>query len=225
MKRWVGIVGLVFIALAGLGLGYVLRSSTAAVQYVVVRGDTLGEIASAHGVTVDDLRGWNGIRGDLIEVGDVLFIHAAGTPDAPEAAPTRRTPRSGGSAAPKVDDGPPPLRMPAAKPCHAAPTGEGLADEGAVASAGLSYEQVKASMDAFAPTTLRCVPEGTAGRLETKIVAGCDGRVKSVEIGATGGLPADVVDCVTDTLRYAEFPAHGLPDGEVFEYPLSFSWE
>ena len=52
--------------------------------------------------------------------------------------------------------------MPAAKPCHAAPTGEGLADEGAVASQGLDYGQIKGAMDAFVPTTLRCVPDGVS---------------------------------------------------------------
>jgi len=44
-------------------------------RYVVERGDTLGEIAAAHGVTVADLRSWNGIEGDLIEVDQVLLIY------------------------------------------------------------------------------------------------------------------------------------------------------
>ncbi|MEN0064371.1 MAG: LysM peptidoglycan-binding domain-containing protein [Myxococcota bacterium] len=43
-------------------------------RYVVQRGDTLGKIAKAHGVTVDQLRKWNGISGDLIEVDQVLSI-------------------------------------------------------------------------------------------------------------------------------------------------------
>ncbi|MDP6935175.1 MAG: LysM peptidoglycan-binding domain-containing protein, partial [Myxococcota bacterium] len=52
-------------------------------QYVVVRGDTLFEIARDHGVTVEDLRSWNGLKGDLIEVGQVLSIHV---PEPDEAA-------------------------------------------------------------------------------------------------------------------------------------------
>ncbi len=44
-------------------------------RYVVERGDTLGEIAKAHGVTVEQLRSWNGIRGDLIEVDQVLLVY------------------------------------------------------------------------------------------------------------------------------------------------------
>ena len=40
--------------------------------YTVVRGDTLTRIAKAHDCSVDELRQWNGIKGDLIEVGQVL---------------------------------------------------------------------------------------------------------------------------------------------------------
>ena len=39
------------------------------VRYSVVRGDTLAEIAKAQGVTVAQIRAWNAIEGDLIEVG------------------------------------------------------------------------------------------------------------------------------------------------------------
>ena len=68
-------------------------------------------------------------------------------------------------------------------------------------------------------------PNGSKSVKCTGIVVGCNGLVSAVEIGATGGLPTEVVGCVQDTLRYAEFPAHSLPDGEVFEYPLNFSWD
>ncbi|TNE84112.1 MAG: LysM peptidoglycan-binding domain-containing protein [Deltaproteobacteria bacterium] len=222
MKRWVGVIGLGLIAVAGLGVGFVLRSTSDAVRYEVVRGDTLGKIAKTYDVSVDDLRRWNGIDGDLIEVGQVLLIHATGTVEAPSPRKRARRPTPGSPPeAPKQDT----LVRPKPKPCLSGPTGEGLADEGAVASTGLSYAQIKSSMDAFVPHTLRCVPEGTSGRLETKIVVGCNGTVSAVEIGATGGLPAEVVACVKDTLTYAEFPAHALPDGEVFDYPLTFSWD
>jgi len=45
------------------------------VRYAVQRGDTLGEIAKDHGVSVGQLRQWNGIEGDLIEVGQVMLIY------------------------------------------------------------------------------------------------------------------------------------------------------
>lgn len=216
---------LLAVAVAGLAIGYVLWPRPEALTYTVVRGDTLGEIATAYGVTVEELRSWNHIQGDLIEVGDILYIHGTAeaelpaTPSAPRPRPRVGAPTPGPSAEAQ-------LVMPAAKPCVAPPTGgSGDGDQSMVASQGLSYAEVKQAMDAFIPTTLRCVPEGVAGRLETRVTVGCNGLVSLVETGATGGLPDEVVDCVTDTLRYAPFPAHALPDGDVFEYPLTFQWD
>ena len=54
-----------------------------------MRGDTLFLIAKAHEVTVDELREWNGIEGDLIEVGQVLRIHTG--PVEVEVGPTPST--------------------------------------------------------------------------------------------------------------------------------------
>ena len=63
---------LLAVAVVGLAIGFVLWPRPEALTHTVVRGDTLGEIATAYGVTVDDLRTWNHIQGDLIEVGDVI---------------------------------------------------------------------------------------------------------------------------------------------------------
>ncbi len=46
--------------------------------YTVVRGDTLGKIAQREGVSVDELRAWNGIAGDLIEVDQRLKLGSGG---------------------------------------------------------------------------------------------------------------------------------------------------
>ena len=62
-------------------------SGPTVVQYEVARGDTLFVIAKAHGVTVDDLRRWNGIEGDRIEVGQVLRIEVEDPPAAVAARP------------------------------------------------------------------------------------------------------------------------------------------
>jgi hypothetical protein len=115
------------------------------------------------------------------------------------------------------------LHLPGAKRCLAAPADvEG--EDDLAASAGLDYDSVSSSMRAFVPNTLRCVPEGGLdGTILFSITAGCDGRVASVEVGDPGGLPSGVVECVKDTLRFAEFPAHDMPDGYEFEYPLTFS--
>lgn len=198
------------------------------VTYEVVRGDTLFVIARDHGVTVDDLRAWNGIEGDRIEVGQILRIHVAEAPA--EAAPTRRrasgrTARGGAATSGTADAAP--LVMPPEKPCLAGPALDDLqAEEGAVASAGLSYAEVDAAMDAFVGRTLRCVPEGSApeGRLHAAVTVACTGRVARVEVVDAGGLPPEMVSCVRETLGYVPFPAHDMPDGYTFEYPLTFAF-
>ena len=42
--------------------------------HIVTRGDTLWGIASQYGVTVGDIKTWNGIRDDFINVGEVLVV-------------------------------------------------------------------------------------------------------------------------------------------------------
>jgi LysM repeat protein len=46
--------------------------------YSVVRGDTLGRIGKSQSVSVTDLREWNGLTGDLIEVDQVLKLGEGG---------------------------------------------------------------------------------------------------------------------------------------------------
>jgi len=47
-------------------------------QHTVVKGDTLSEIATKHDVTVDDLRRWNGLEGDVIRLGQTLRLGPTG---------------------------------------------------------------------------------------------------------------------------------------------------
>jgi LysM repeat protein len=49
-------------------------ASAADGRHVVQTGDTLTSIAKLHGVTVADLRKWNGLKGDLIRLGDGLKV-------------------------------------------------------------------------------------------------------------------------------------------------------
>jgi membrane-bound lytic murein transglycosylase D len=44
--------------------------------YKVKSGDVLGGIASKHGVTVSQLKQWNKLSGNLIRVGQTLYIHS-----------------------------------------------------------------------------------------------------------------------------------------------------
>jgi murein DD-endopeptidase MepM/ murein hydrolase activator NlpD len=202
--------------------------------HTVVRGDTLSRIAKDQGCTVDELRQWNGISGDLIEVGQVLIVGAPGTeaPPEPEAKPksgrrsraarpaktTLKPEASAGSAAPS-------LNMPPAKPCLAGPS---VADEdgmeaGFAASRGLDGGEVRAALRAFEPNLLRCLTPGesAAGTMELELRVGCDGRVAAVDLVDDDGLPDPLVSCARETLRYVPFPAHDMPDGFTFGYPLT----
>lgn len=53
--------------------GTVLAQAT----YTVQPGDSLRRIAEQHGVSVDELREWNELDGDLIRAGDVLAVRAS----------------------------------------------------------------------------------------------------------------------------------------------------
>lgn len=44
--------------------------------YRVRSGDVLGTIAEKHGVSIRELRSWNGLKGDMIRAGQKLYIHA-----------------------------------------------------------------------------------------------------------------------------------------------------
>lgn len=203
--------------------------------YTVVRGDTLTKIARAHDVTVDELRAWNGISGDLIEVGQVLVVGEPGAADAPEAAPARakpqrakkRTRAPASSLKPTAASGPAALDMPAPQPCLAGPTDAEATDDeaGFAASAGLSGEQVRSALRAFEPNLARCLSadDPAAGTAELELTVGCDGRVKAVTLVDDGGLPGPLVSCVRDTLGYAPFPPHDMPDGFTFGYPVTVS--
>lgn len=51
-----------------------IAANRRSLKYVVERGDTLGEIASRHRVSLNRLRSANGIKGDVIHVGATLVI-------------------------------------------------------------------------------------------------------------------------------------------------------
>jgi len=48
--------------------------ATDAVYYTVVRGDNLYQISRRYGVTVNDLKSWNNLDGNLISVGQSLVV-------------------------------------------------------------------------------------------------------------------------------------------------------
>ncbi|MBT2570616.1 3D domain-containing protein [Planococcus sp. ISL-110] len=83
--------------------------------YTVKSGDTLAEIASAHGIALDSLMSWNGVSGYLIYPGEQLVVKG-GTAVAEKApAKTAAAPAPAKSAAPA------PTPAPASAPAEKAP--------------------------------------------------------------------------------------------------------
>ena len=143
------------------------------------------------------------------------FQPVPAAPDAPEAAISKRAKGSVSSL----------TRLPAEKPCLAAPTD--AADDAAgsvmVASAGLDPEAVRSVMRGAVQNTLECFAGAPSVTLWLSIDVACTGRVSKVNVDDDGGASLEVQGCVKDALRTASFPAHALPDGDTFEYPLAYS--
>jgi hypothetical protein len=79
-------------------------------------------------------------------------------------------------------------------------------------------------MGGFINHVVPCIGgESPTQTLLLEITVACSGVVDGVEVLEQGDWPAEVASCVAETLSYAEFPAHDLPDGESFQYPLKFT--
>lgn len=53
-----------------------LPSKNQITTYTVKKGDTLYSIAKKHGITVDNLKEYNGMRDNTLSIGQVLYLHA-----------------------------------------------------------------------------------------------------------------------------------------------------
>ncbi len=195
------------------------------ITYRVVRGDTLFEIAQIHGVTVSDLRAWNGISGDLIEVDQILKIYPAdGGSEIPTTATTRRAPRVALERPPEDVGSWRTLTHPTPEPCIL--FDPELGDQDIVSPDGLSYSQLAAGLKGIVNETLRCEPESGVSEIAIlfELTVGCDGVVASIRAADRGGASEQYADCVAEVLEYADFPAHDIAGGMTFQYPLSFSF-
>ena len=190
------------------------------IEYTVKRGDTLSRIAETHGVTVAELRTWNGISGDLIEVGQRIQIRtqASDRVESPQKISKRIRRTTEPSKKAKG------LTLPAKKTCLAGPSLDDLSnDEPDIQSSiGLSHSDIQQPMARFLPILSRCF-EGPwpEGRVLFELTAGCNGRVKDVSVLDSGGLASQSVECMRTTLFYVPFPAHDMPDGMTFQYPVT----
>lgn len=116
------------------------------------------------------------------------------------------------------------LRMPRPEPC--VEMGTDPAEGEFLMAAGLDEAQIRAAMDPVLPHALKCKPDEGVDmlRLRFGINVGCNGVVDNVWVDDDDGASESYVECVADVLRYADFPAHDMPDGMEFEYPVSVSW-
>jgi LysM repeat protein len=190
------------------------------VQYKVKQGDTLFLIGRSHGVSVDDLKQWNDLSSDLIEVDQPLRIYGNLVP----TKPSKKTPRKNSRPKPTTGSTAQSLSMPNPKPCLAAPSlTESIEEEGYRGSSGLSSQSIKNALETFLPTINQCLEQATLlpqQQLVLDFRVGCNGQVTDINVSSPGDWESAMTDCVSGILRYTPFPAHALPDGETFLYPI-----
>ena len=76
----------------------------------------------------------------------------------------------------------------------------------------------------FFPQLSNCMPDvWPTASIEIDFNVGCNGLVEYVRIVKDDGLDFTIQDCIEDAFQYAEFPAHDLPDGMDFSYPIEFA--
>jgi LysM repeat protein len=203
--------------LIGLLWGCGLFDEEPSVTHTVVRGDTLTKIARMHGVSVDDLREWNALKGDRIDVGQVLRIMKSTDDGVTVKTAHRRTQKSQKKFKATRATG---------KPCLRGPSLDDLDDDEPEmrASVGLSSQQIRTPMSRALPGLSDCFSAGwPSGVLDLQLTVGCNGLVEDIRVIDAGGIEASSVQCVVQNLNKVVFPAHDMPDGMTFRYPITLS--
>ncbi|MFJ8261856.1 LysM peptidoglycan-binding domain-containing protein [Rummeliibacillus sp. NPDC094406] len=79
-------------------------ASSKATKHTVIAGDTLSTIANHYGITITQLKSWNGLTSDIIRVGQVLSVKKSGSTSQQQKENTTSVsnPNTGGQASSKV---------------------------------------------------------------------------------------------------------------------------
>ena len=77
-------------------------SSQQRIAYKVKSGDYLGKIASRYGVTVAQIKSWNGLRSNNIQIGQTLYIYRNGGPTISQGSTGGSSSSSSSSSKPKT---------------------------------------------------------------------------------------------------------------------------
>ena len=77
-------------------------SSQQRIAYKVKSGDYLGKIASKYGVTVAQIKSWNGLRSNNIQIGQTLYIYRNGGPTISQGSTGGSSSSSSSSSKPKT---------------------------------------------------------------------------------------------------------------------------
>lgn len=185
-------------------------------------GSLGGPRSASIGSTGLDKRGSTEFRSSVDHVGELRGGPGAPTGSGGTSSGTSARSSTSSSSSSRISA--PKLSKPAAKACLGGPSGAGLGDNDVVMSQGLSIDQVRRATSSFVKNTLSCIPsDAGSGSLTTEITVGCDGRVTDVSVVESGDLSDASVQCIVDTLYYAPFPAHDMPDGFTFGFPMRYS--
>lgn len=116
------------------------------------------------------------------------------------------------------------LTYPAAQACLETVEEPDMDDDYAItASQGLQPEAIRLAMNGVLAHTGRCINgDPPSGILIAEVKVSCTGQVDLVRVKDDANWENSIANCVASALWYADFPAHGLPSGETFEFPVQF---
>ncbi|HSI68303.1 MAG TPA: LysM peptidoglycan-binding domain-containing protein [Planococcus sp. (in: firmicutes)] len=152
-------------------------------HYTVASGDTLFEIAEAHGITLDSLMSWNNLSGHLIFPGDKLAVtgkeaKAAAPAQTQAAAPAAKAPAAKAPEAKAPAAQAPAAKAPAAKaPAAQAPAAKAPAAKAPAAQAPAAKAPTPAAAPAAASQSAREMT--VSATAYTAYCTGCSGITRT----------------------------------------------